>query len=158
MRYGLRVRLGVMATLSAALLLVAGCARPGGIDGDLTNGWGMMAAATGFEPVAGTCHGANYAPVGARGTYEEIDCTLRHRTETVYVGTYASPAADADEPPATGSAGARAAYKTCDEKTTAYVGGPWRTGRLWIGVTHPSSAAWAGGSRWLRCEVLEISS
>jgi hypothetical protein len=25
-------------------------------------------------------------------------------------------------------------------------------------VTHPSAAAWTGGSRWFRCDVLEISS
>lgn len=158
MRSGLRIRLGIVATTSAVLLLLASCGKPGGVDGDLTNGWGPMAAATGFEPAGGTCHGANFTEVGARGTYEEIDCTLRHRAETVFVGTYQSPAADADEPPADGSAGARAAYQICDDQTTTYVGGPWRTARLWIGVTHPTAAAWSGGSRWFRCEVLELSS
>jgi hypothetical protein len=158
MRYRLRIRLGMLATLSAVLLLGAGCGNPGGVDGNLTNGWGAMAPAAGFEPNPATCHSANYNPVGARGTYEEIDCKLQHRTETVYVGTYASPASDADEPPADGSAGARQAYQVCDDKTTAYVGAPWRTARLWIGVTHPTPAAWAGGARWFRCEALELSS
>jgi hypothetical protein len=96
--------------------------------------------------------------VGTRATYEEVGCDLKHRTETVYVGEYASPAAEADSPPAEGSAGSRAAYEICDEKTTEFVGGAWRTARLWIGVTRPSAAAWTGGSRWFRCEVLEISS
>ena len=158
MRSGRRIRLGIMATLSAVLLSVAACGKPGGVDGDLTNGWGAMAAATGFEPVSGTCHGANFNELGARGTYEEIDCKLRHRTETVFVGTYESPAADADEPPADGSAGARAAYRICDDQATTYAGGPWRTARLWVGVTHPTPAAWSGGSRWFRCEMLELSS
>jgi hypothetical protein len=158
MRHRLRIRLGITAAVSAVLILAAGCGGPGGVDGNLTNGWGPMAAATGFEPVAGACHSANFNAVGARATYEEIDCKLRHRTETVYVGTYESPAADADEPPADGSAGARAAYHVCDDKTTTYVGGPWRNARLWIGVTHPTAAAWTGGARWFRCEVLEISS
>src|SRR6185312_9581328 len=90
--------------------------------------------------------------------YEEVDCELKHRTETVYVGEYSNPAAESATPPAEGSAGARAAYRKCDTETTAYVGGPWRTGRLWIGVTHPSPAAWTGGARWFRCELLEISS
>jgi hypothetical protein len=157
MRHRLRVRLGITAALGV-VLLVAGCANRGGVDGDLTNGWPAMAPATGFVPAAGTCHGADFNPVGPRGTYEEIDCLLQHRAETAYVGTYESPAADADEPPADGSAGARAAYQVCDDKTTEYVGGPWRTARLWIGVTHPSAAAWTGGSRWYRCEVLELSS
>ena len=153
----MRLRLGITAALGT-VLFAAGCGMPGGVDGDLTNGWGAMAAATGFEPAAGTCHGANFATIGARSTYEEIDCDLRHRTETVYVGTYESPAADADEPPAEGSAGARAAYRVCDQRTTTYVGGPWRTARLWIGVTHPTAAAWTGGARWFRCEVLELAS
>ena len=157
MRHRLGSRLGLAATL-AAVLVTAGCGRPGGVDGDLTNGWGAMAPATGFEPNTGACHGANFNPVGARSTYEEIDCSLRHRTETVYVGTYEAPAADADAPPAEGSAGARAAYDICDQKTTTFVGGPWRNARLWIGVTHPTAAAWSGGARWYRCEVLELNS
>lgn len=157
MRDGLRTRLGIMAS-AVLLVLLAGCGNPGGVDGDLTNGWGPMAPATGFVPNPGTCHSANFATVGARSTYEEVACDLPHRTETAYVGTYDSPAADADEPPADGSAGARAAYAVCDDQTTSYVGGPWRTARLWIGVTHPTAAAWSGGARWFRCEVLELSS
>lgn len=155
----MRHRVGVRVAVSAALVMVlAGCAAPGGVDGDLTNGWGAMAPATAFEPAAGTCHGANFNAVGARATYDELDCSLRHRTETVYVGTYESPASDAESPPADGSAGAAAAYKVCDEKATTYLGGPWRSARIWIGVTHPTQAAWSGGSRWFRCEAVELSS
>jgi hypothetical protein len=157
MRHRLRTRLGITAVLGS-LALLAACGAPGGVDGDLTNDWAPMAAPAGFTPSAETCHLANFAPVGARATYEEMDCDQKHRTETVYVGTYPSPAADADAPPPDGSAGARAAYKECDLKTTEYVGGPWRTARLWIGVTHPTAAAWTGGARWFRCDVLEISS
>ena len=157
MRHRLGIRLGIMAALGA-VLVVAGCADRGGVDGDLTNGWAALAPASGFVPAANTCHAANFTPVGPRGTYEESDCVLQHASETAYVGTYESPAADADDPPAEGSAGARAAYQVCDNQVTTYVGGPWRTARLWIGVTHPSDAAWSGGSRWFRCEVLELSS
>jgi hypothetical protein len=142
----------------AVLALVSGCGNPAGVDGNLLNAWQVMGAPTGFVPDAGTCHLGNFAEVGPRASYDESDCTLKHRSETVYVGTYADPAAQAAAPPADGSAGARAAYQICDLKTTAYVGGPWRTARLWIGVTHPSAAAWTGGARWYRCEVLEISS
>jgi hypothetical protein len=157
MRHRLRTRPGITAALSL-LLVLAGCGSTGGVDGDLTNGWAAMPAPTGFTPVADTCHLAAFAPVGQRGTYEEVDCKLRHRTETVYVGTYGHPAAEADTPPADGSAGSREAYRTCDLKTTEYVGGAWRGGRLWIGVTRPSAAAWTGGARWFRCEVKEVSS
>jgi hypothetical protein len=144
--------------VGALLLALAGCANPGGVDGNLTDGWGAISTPTGFTPEPGACHLANFANVGTRATYEEVDCDLKHRTETVFVGEYADPAAQADAPPADDSAGARAAYRTCDQKTSAYVGAPWRTGRFWIGVTHPSPAAWGGGARWFRCEVLEISS
>ena len=150
-------RLALTAVLLSSVLL-AGCGNPGGVDGDLTNGWAAMPVPTGFMPVTGTCHLGNFATVGTRSTYDEVDCQLKHRTETVYVGTYPAPAADADEPPADGSAGARAAYRACDQAATEYLGGPWRAARLWIGVTHPSTAAWGGGSRWFRCDVLEISS
>jgi hypothetical protein len=154
----LRCRLGITAVVGSLLLLVAGCGDTGGADGDLTNQWAVIGAPTGFEPKTGTCHLSGFTEAGPRATYEEVDCAQNHRTETTYIGTYASPAADADAPPAAGSNGARDAYKVCDQKTTDYVGGPWRTARLWIGVTHPSAAAWSGGARWFRCEVVEISS
>ena len=155
----MRHPLGIAAVSALVVLgLVAGCSKPAGVDGNLVNGWQSMAAPTGFEPTAGTCHLANFAQVGIRSSYEEVGCDLPHRAETVYVGSYPDPAAEASAPPAEGSAGARAAYRTCDLQTAQYIGGPWRTARLWIGVTHPSAAAWTGGARWFRCEVLEISS
>jgi hypothetical protein len=153
----MRHRLPAAAAL-ISLLLLTGCGNPSGVDGNLVDGWAAIGTPTGFTPVADTCHLANFAVVGTRAAYEEVDCELKHRTETVFVGEYPSPAADAAAPPTEGSAGARAAYRVCDAQTSAYVGAPWRTGRLWIGVAHPSPAAWTGGARWFRCEVLEISS
>ncbi|ROP31555.1 septum formation family protein [Couchioplanes caeruleus] len=152
-------RCGVAAALSVLVAVsLAGCAKPGGVDGDLTDQWAALGVPTGFTPTAGTCHLANFSQFGPRASYEEVDCQLVHRTETVHVGEYPSPAAEAPEPPANASAAARAAYATCDKKTTEYVGGPWRTARLWIGVTQPTRAAWAGGARWFRCEVVVSSS
>ena len=154
----MRHRLRVTAVLGALILLLAGCGNPGGVDGNLTNDWTPIGAPSGFTPAAATCHLANFGAIASRSIYEETDCDQKHRTETVYVGTYPAPAGDADSPPADSSAGARDAYRNCDARTTAYVGGPWRTARLWIGVIHPTAAAWTGGARWYRCEVLEISS
>ena len=126
MRHRLRTRLGVMAALS--LLLLAGCGKPSSSESRLKNGWSVMSEPTGFTPVAGACHLANFAIVGTRGVYEEADCAIKHRTETVYVGDYPKPAAEAPAPPIEGSAGARAAYRICDEETTEFVGAPWRPG------------------------------
>ena len=140
------------------LVLASGCGKPGGVDGDLTNGWAAIGVPTGFTPRSQTCHLGSFAAYGARATYEVVDCATKHRTETVFVGTYPSPAAEAPEPPVAGSAGARAAYRICDLKTSAYVGEPWRMARIWIGVTQPTKAAWAGGARWFRCEALVSSS
>ena len=152
-------RLPVAAALSLlTVVLAGGCGNPAGVDGNLTDGWAAIGVPSGFTPGAETCHLANFSTFGARATYEEVDCKTKHRTETVYVGTYPSPAAEASDPPAQDSAGARAAYKKCDGKTTAYVGAPWRTARLWLGVTQPTRAAWTGGARWYRCEVLVSSS
>ncbi|WP_232234525.1 septum formation family protein [Actinoplanes sp. N902-109] len=156
-RSGRRLR-GVGAAVLSLVLATAGCGNPPGVDGDLTNGWAAIGVPAGFTPVAGTCHLANFSTAGSRSSYEEVDCALKHRTETVYVGDYPGPAAEADAPPANDSAAQRQAYENCDAKTTAYVGAPWRTARLWIGVTQPTEAAWAGGARWYRCEVLVSSS
>jgi len=155
----MRFRLGVVVAAVAAVLgIAAGCGNPSGVDGNLLDDWRQIAVPAAFVPDAGTCHRANFARVGARDAYEKVDCEEQHRSETVYVGTYPDPAAQAPAPPSEDSPAARAAYRTCDLETSRYVGRQWRTARLWVGVTHPSEAAWTGGARWFRCEVLEISS
>lgn len=158
MRAPAPVRRCALAVLVAALSLVTACGKPGGVDGRVADDWPAFAAPTGFTPQAETCHLAAYAAEGPREAYAPIDCNLPHRTETVYVGAYQLPASEAPRPPAAGSAGSRAAYRDCDLKTTAYVGAPWRLGRLWVQVTHPTPAAWTGGARWYRCEVVEVGS
>ncbi|WP_229067785.1 septum formation family protein [Actinoplanes sp. DH11] len=144
--------------MSAIVLLAAGCGGSSAVDGDLTNNWGAMAVATSFRPVAETCHLANFAATGPRSTYEEVDCEVLHRTETVFVGEYTGAAAEAEQPPAGASTAGKAAYRTCDTRTNEYAGGPWRHARLWIGVTNPSPAGWDGGARWFRCELVELDS
>ncbi|GAA0815326.1 septum formation family protein [Spirilliplanes yamanashiensis] len=146
----------VAAVLTAALM--TGCGAPGGVDGDLTDNWPAVAAPTGFVPPADTCHAAAFSDVGFRDAYEQVDCDEPHRTETVAVGTFTGAPATAAAPPAQGSPGAKAAYTDCDAKAVAHVGGDWRTARLWLGVVQPSPAAWTGGARWYRCDLVEVSS
>ncbi|WP_412753319.1 septum formation family protein [Krasilnikovia sp. M28-CT-15] len=155
MRRRLHARLGgLVAAGLVVLALGAGCALPAGVDGNLTDDWTPIAAPTGFTPAAATCHAAAYAPVGPRSTYEQVDCTQQHRSETVFVGRYP----DAATPPPAASAAASQAYRTCDLNTASFVGGAWRNARLWIGVTQPSAAAWTGGARWFRCDLVEVTS
>jgi hypothetical protein len=155
----LRSRLMILAALgAAAAVLLGGCGNPAGVDGNLGDDWTPVSSPLGFTPQADVCHETTFADVGSRAAYETVDCDTLHRTETVHVGTYSTVASAASEPPAKGSAGAIAAYAECDTKTTAYVGAPWRAGRLWIGVVQPTPEAWTGGARWFRCDVVEVSS
>jgi hypothetical protein len=96
--------------------------------------------------------------VGYRSAYEQVDCAKNHRAETISVETYPPEAAMRTAPPEKGSPDAEAAYAACSARATTFVGGPWHTGRLWLGVVNPSPAAWTGGARWYRCDLLEISS
>ena len=152
-------RTGVAAALAIVLTaILAGCGAPAGVDGDLTDGWSAMAAPTGFTPPAGACHASGFDEVGTRSAYEQVDCDQAHRTETVAVGAFTGDLATAAAPPASGSAGARAAYQDCDARAVAFVGADWRTARLWLGVVQPSPAAWTGGARWYRCDLVEVTS
>src|SRR5690349_25065413 len=60
----------VAAALSLlTLALLAGCANPAGVDGDLTDGWAAIGVPFGFTPNAETCHLSNFATSGPRATY-----------------------------------------------------------------------------------------
>jgi Septum formation len=150
--------LAVLATFVVVFGGLAGCARPAGVDAVLTDDWLPMGAPSGFTPAAGTCHAASFTDVGFRAAYEVVDCATRHRTETAHVGTFTGPVAAASTPPAKGSPGAKDAYRQCDTKAAEYVGADWRTARLWLGVVQPSPAAWSGGAKWFRCDLIEVSS
>jgi hypothetical protein len=144
------------ATTGLAGLLLAGCAVPEGIDGDLVGGWAAMPGPVAFVPEVGTCHLGDYQPTGALADYDPVDCTRPHVTETVHVGAFTGEAGERDAPPEAGSSTWRRAYAECDEAATEYLGADFRHGRLWLGVTVPSPEAWTGGSRWFRCEVVEF--
>ncbi len=152
MRHPLRF---VVVLAVALLMVLTGCGVPAGLDGSITDDWPAVAAPTGFTPEAGTCHAGGFTETGARSAYEQVDCDESHRTETISVGRFTDGTA---VPPAKGSAEAKTAYADCNTTADAYVGGPWHTAQLWLGVVQPTVAAWAGGARWYRCELLQISS
>ncbi|GIJ21822.1 septum formation family protein [Micromonospora lutea] len=142
----------VTTILVAALL--AGCGSTGGLDGNLVDDWGALPPPGPFTPAAGVCHEADFAEVVPLGAYAPVDCAAPHRVETVHVGTL--PAAR-NEPPPTGSAELRTAFAECDNRANGYVGDNWRAGRLRLAVAVPSEPGWAAGSRWYRCDLMEVS-
>jgi hypothetical protein len=145
-----------LVVAAGVLLVTAGCAQlPPGADGDLGNGWPAVAAPVGWVPEAGTCH-RTFAVYVTRTGYEPVACNLGHAYETVHVGTFTGAAAERSSPPVAGSTELAAAWAECDKKISEYVGGEWRTGKLWIGVTVPSGGAWGGDARWFRCEVAAL--
>ncbi|GIJ28188.1 hypothetical protein Vqi01_33500 [Micromonospora qiuiae] len=144
-------------TLIAALTvgaMLAGCAGPGGLDGDLTDDWGVLPPPGPFIPAAEVCHEADFAHVVSVAAYAPVDCSVPHRVEAVHVGSF--PGATS-KPPASASTEMRAAFADCDTRATGYVGDNWRAGRLRLAVAVPSGPGWAAGSRWYRCDLMEVT-
>ncbi|GAA2656464.1 septum formation family protein [Paractinoplanes durhamensis] len=147
------MRRWVVLALAAMLALApAGCAQHfEGVDGDLTNGWQPMPAATAFRPAAGTCH-SELTQTGTIDSYSPVPCTGTHVAETVAV---------ADLTGATGlktpEAGLPKAFAACSKQLTAFLGADWRTGWVLLQPVLPGKTAWAGGARWFRCDVAETS-
>jgi hypothetical protein len=139
-------------------LTIAGCGvdLPPGTDGNLTNGWPAIPAPTAFAPIAGTCHEELDAEV-SRTSYRPVACTELHVSETVAIGVLAAQGSSVPTAvPEHGDAYEMDAFKDCSRRVTAFVGGPWRTGRIAVNVVLPTQAGWSGGARWYRCDVSEI--
>lgn len=143
----------VLAGVAATLL--TGCGQPGGVDGDLVDDWPAFGQPAAFIPQAGVCLAADFAETVYLAAFNPVDCAAPHRVETVHVGTFPGDRATL---PTVGSAELRAAYAECDAKASGYVGGDWRTARLWLGVALPPATAWTGGARWFRCDLTELAS
>ncbi|SBT48893.1 septum formation family protein [Micromonospora auratinigra] len=144
---------GLVAAVVVATL-AAGCARSGGLDGDLTDDWAALPAAGPFTPAAGVCQVADFTPTVGLDGYEPVGCDLPHRVETVHVGAFG---VDRPAPPALGSAELRTAFADCDTRASGYVGDNWRAGRLRLAVALPTGPGWAAGSRWYRCDLSELT-
>ncbi|WP_341717940.1 septum formation family protein [Micromonospora sp. FIMYZ51] len=148
-----RATRSVLAALAVAALL-AGCAGSGGLDGDLVDDWAALPPPGPFTPAAGVCHEADFAATISVPAYAPVDCAAPHRVETVHVGSFAG---QLGEPPTSASAEMRTAFADCDKRASGYVGDSWQAGRLRLAVAVPSGPGWAAGSRWYRCDLMELT-
>jgi hypothetical protein len=131
-------------TCGFVLFMASACSgAPKGIDRDLTDDWRPLPAATQFRPAAGVCHD-DLTSEGSLADYAPISCTVTHVAETAAVGTVTSR-------------GAAQAFQQCSTRVVAFLGADWRTGWLLLQPVLPSTAAWNGGARWVRCDLAEVS-
>ncbi|MEV4411597.1 septum formation family protein [Catellatospora sp. NPDC049609] len=143
---------GVMAAVLLAALALAGCTPepPAGVDRLLTDDWAKPAQVEGYVPEAGICIASRPGHYPNRASVlDEIACTANHYGEVVHVGAFTTDARP-------GPAQLAAAYTECDAKSKGYLGRFWWEARTQLYVTVPTEAAWAGGARWFRCDVVEV--
>lgn len=149
--------LRIAAVLLAAAGL-AGCAAPGGTDGDLLDDWSMLAAAKVPDPVVGECHdstGPNaYDPAAFDGPFKVVPCSQPHQFEIAGAGQLPPELAEAADRP--GRDAFAPLFPQCEELVSKYLGGDWQTGRLYIYLQPPTAAQWRGGARFYHCDVAVI--
>ncbi|HKT02585.1 MAG TPA: septum formation family protein [Rugosimonospora sp.] len=146
----------VAATCALAAFAAAGCSRPAGVDGDLTNGWPAFPQAKTPVPAVGACYGEQYAATWY-GPFDTVSCDQDHASETAYVGTFTGADGQREAPPNADSPSRKTAYLDCVNRADDYLGGDWHTAYVWLGLVLPSPAAWSGGARWYRCDLLKTS-
>ncbi|MFI5910009.1 septum formation family protein [Dactylosporangium sp. NPDC051541] len=147
-----------LAGVLLATAALAGCARPGGTDGDLLDDWGMLAAAKVPDPVIGQCHDSTglsaYDPQAFDGPFKPAPCDQPHQFEIVGSGRLPADLAAAAERP--GRDKFAALFPQCEDLAAKYLGGEWLTGRLYLYLQPPTATQWRGGARFFHCDVAVI--
>ncbi|MBU2666752.1 septum formation family protein [Actinoplanes bogorensis] len=130
------------------VLALAGCADlPAGVDGDLTDGWPAVPVAEQFRPAL-ACH-ADVVERESADDYAPVGCDEPHLAETAVI---------ADLPGSeTVATGRGRAFRECSKRVGDFLGADWRTGWLVLQPVLPSAAAWTGGARWYRCDLVQTS-
>lgn len=152
-------RIGILA--ATVVLLLAGCGREGGTDGDLTNHWPAMPAAQLVLPTVGQCWMLNVSPgVSLVTGWPGIgtDCAQSHHVETAFVGRFTGEPAQSPQPPVDSGPADQAAYADCQVQVKAYLGDDWRAGPFKLALTVPSPGEWRVGARWYRCDLWHLAS
>jgi hypothetical protein len=151
------VQLAPFAALMLAALMLAGCGRPPGVDGSLTNHWPAMPEPTLPAVTAPACYFIS--------TFDEVSklerwpapvaCTSAHNVETFFVGQFTGAAAQAPSPPRVGGEVTIPAYAECTRAAREYLGDDWRTAKLEVDLVIPTQAHWELGARWYQCDVAQ---
>jgi hypothetical protein len=150
-------RWGGLAVGLAAAVVLSGCGKPPGVDGDPVDDWPAMAKAKVGVPVAGACYAQPYSKVWY-GDFDPVDCATRqHQTETAYVGTFSGADAARSQPPGDESPLLPKLYAQCQRSASDYLGGDWHTAMVFLGLVLPSGGAWSGGARWFRCDLVHLA-
>jgi hypothetical protein len=153
------MRTRTLAVLALVLASVAGCAKvPAGVDKELVDDWAMMAEAKVPEPKPGDCWTTQslnvQAILGSSVAVAQALCDMTHVAETVYVGHFTGPLADADSPPVADRLADT--YAACDAELTKFLGGSWEEGQVRMIVYPATSTQWRGGARFFRCDVASV--
>ncbi len=156
-RLGLRRGAAVVA-IGVMLLSAAGCARPSGVDGSLTDDWPAFGTASVPVPAVGSCYNSSSVAGGAISfaNLTPWPCANLHNAETVSVGTFTGDDAKRDSPPPLTGSTALAMFDTCGKAASDYVGGDWHDLRLESRFLVPTEREWQGGARFYVCDVFVI--
>ena len=145
----------------AAVVMLAGCTTPAGVDKNLVDEWAMLAAPKVPSPPLGACYDST-VPFFETDTLTIFsftavaNCTTAHISETFYVGELNGPAANGSSPPK--GADLKDAWSKCNTEAQTFLGGDYHDGRLELVVLPPSTTQWAGGGRYFRCDLAEVQS
>lgn len=153
------VRLTSAAVLIVAVLALAGCGRPAGVDGSLTNNWPAMPEPSLPAVTAPACYLLSMLadPTTVRQWPAPVACTASHNSETFFVGQFTGAAAQTPAPPRLGGEATIAAYAECTRAAREYLGDDWRAALLEVALLLPTHGHWELGARWYRCDVVQYS-
>ena len=144
----------------STFLVLAACSVPPGADGKLFDDWGPLGEAKVAVPVAGQCFTSSTSNAFRLevSTFDAANsCSVDHAVELAHVGEITGADANGDSVPTSDSPAGKAAYSGCATAVQEFLGAAWQTGRVHLLVGLPSEKQWAGGARYYRCDLVEIS-
>jgi hypothetical protein len=154
-------RIRLAAPLLCGLLALTGCGDGDGEDqtAESPPPSATTSAAAVERPRVGDCHRLNLRDVlGSADPEPPVECSDKHTSETVHVGTFKATAATAPQALTEDEANRRAA-QTCRTEAASYLA--TEPGRLWLSRVEvfwfvPTQEEVDAGADWLRCDVVVL--